>query len=202
MAYKKSGEIEPISNLKLNKNCKFEITAIDETTITIKYIRCDLVETSQLPDVVHQYKLVAHKKEFSMIYYEYFIELPIYAVRKLFIPSYCRTGHSLQGVTVQDSITLFDWDLPYITLKWIWVAITRTTSLDNVKIYNGKCFEFNETVIAKCFEKKIKEYQLQDSKSKLPIDHENYVNIKWFKQFLSTPCPRCNNTYVINHNTY
>jgi hypothetical protein len=62
LAYKKSGEIEPISNLKLNKNCKFEITAIDETTITIKYIRCDLVETSQLPDVVHQYKLVAHKK--------------------------------------------------------------------------------------------------------------------------------------------
>jgi len=110
IARQKSGEIEQISNLKLNKTCKFEVTAIDDTSITMNYIRCDLVETSQLPDVVHQYKLVAHKKGFSMIYYEYFIELPIYAVRKRFIHSYCRTGHSLQGVTVQDSITLFDWD--------------------------------------------------------------------------------------------
>ena len=61
-AYRKSGEIEQIMNLKLNTTCKFEITAIDETSITMKYIRCDMVETSQLLDDGHQYKLVAHKK--------------------------------------------------------------------------------------------------------------------------------------------
>jgi hypothetical protein len=49
--------------------------------------------------------------------------------------NYCRTGHAAQGATYASDITIYDIDCQYITREWIWTAITRATSLDNVYIY-------------------------------------------------------------------
>lgn len=52
--------------------------------------------------------------------------------------NYCRTGHAAQGATYASDITIYDIDCQYITREWIWTAITRATSLDNVYIYMQK----------------------------------------------------------------
>jgi hypothetical protein len=130
------------------------------------------------------------------------IKLPIHKIRTLFNHSYCKTGHSLQGITIAEPTTIFDWEMPYVSLKWIWVAVTRTMNMNDVLIYNGKSQEFNETVMNKFFELKIKDYQIQDTKAKRTLDSKNYVNPEWFKQFLASPCPKCNNTYNMHHDKY
>ena len=92
--------------------------------------------------------------------------------------------------------------MPYVSLKWIWVAVTRTMNMNDVLIYNGKSQEFNETIMNKFFELKIKDYQIQDTKAKRTLHSKNYVNPEWFEQFLTSPCPKCNNTYNMHHDKY
>ena len=66
-------------------------------------------------------------------------------IQKHFIYGYGRTCHSYQGSTRKNDITIFDWNFFYASRKWIYTAITRTTDLNKVYIYNGKCEEYNET---------------------------------------------------------
>ena len=198
----KSGERKDKSNLRLNKNCKFEIIAIEADNITIKYNLPDLVPSATLDALEDQFTILATEKDYTMIVYEYIIKVQINKIRTLFNHSYCKTGHSLQGITIAEPTTIFDWEMPYVSLKWIWVAVTRTMNMNDVLIYNGKSPEFNETVMNKFFELKIKDYQIQDTKAKRTLDSKNYVNPEWFKQFLVSPCPKCNNTYNMHHDKY
>ena len=58
--------------------------------------------------------------------------VPIKVVKANFIHGYCRTCHSLQGSSINSEISIFDWDLPYTSRKWIYTAITRATEFKNV----------------------------------------------------------------------
>ena len=108
-------------------------------------------------------------------------------IKKHFIHGYCRTCHSYQGSTIKDEITIFDWNFFYVSRKWIYTAITRTTDLNNVLIYNGKCEEYNETLLDSYLMKKISQYKKQDKDANRPIS-KNYVDIKWFKNCFGNNC--------------
>ena len=64
------------------------------------------------------------------------LTVPVDIVRKFFIYDSCQTCHSMQGSTTEEKIMIFDWKHPLMNRKWLWVAITRTTNLDNVIFYD------------------------------------------------------------------
>jgi hypothetical protein len=53
------------------QNCKFEIIAIESDSITIKYNLPDLVPSSTLDALEDQFTILATKKDYTMIVYEY-----------------------------------------------------------------------------------------------------------------------------------
>ena len=70
--------------------------------------------------------------------------VPTKSIEDNFIHGYCRTCHSYQGSSIDDKLTIFDWDFYFVNRKWIYTAITRATNLNNVYFYNGKNEEFDK----------------------------------------------------------
>ena len=48
---------------------------------------------------------------------------------------YANTFDNVQGLNIDDKITLFDCNTPYVDRYFIWTAITRASVLKNVQIY-------------------------------------------------------------------
>ena len=53
-------------------------------------------------------------------------------IEKHFIYNYCRTCHSMQGSSIDENITIFDWNHFFVDRKWIYTAITRATDFKHV----------------------------------------------------------------------
>ena len=96
-----------------------------------------------------EHTVIKVKNHQTVVSYDVYITLPIETIRKHFIFNYCRTGHSLQGTTINDDITIFDFNLPFITRKWLWVSITRSRSLKQIKFYNGKDNDLSDKLLDK-----------------------------------------------------
>ena len=54
---------------------------------------------------------------------------------KIFSLSYCNTCHSGQGCNIDDAITIFDCNTPYVNRNWLYTAITRARDLSKVYVY-------------------------------------------------------------------
>ena len=94
----------------------------------------------------------------------------------------------------EGNFTIFDWKEKHASRKWLWTAITRARSLDDVYFFNGESQEYNNEVLKKYFSNKIKSYKEQDIKAKRKIDsNEEYVDVEWFMDRLNNRCsnPRC-----------
>ena len=116
--------------------------------------------------------------------------LPVDKIRSNFIFAYCSTCHSAQGSSIDDTITIFDYNhfLVKNYPEWIWTAITRCRDLNKVKFYKyTKDIDdvFNQKCIMSYFERKILNYKEQDRKAKRTIPKEGYVNAQWFLNIIS-----------------
>jgi hypothetical protein len=136
-------------------------------------------------------------------------EVKITDARRKFIFSYCSTCHSAQGQTIDSNITVYDWKFPFISPCWLWTAVTRATSLENVYFYKYAEDEFNTDLIASYFKRKVENYKEQDvtrTNDKIPRDIlKKYVNAEWLMECVNKFCPICNNELYINFkdgNTY
>jgi hypothetical protein len=161
-------------------NYEYEITDVKDKTLILQDIACD-------------------KK----------YEIKITDVRKKFIFSYCSTCHSAQGQTLDECITVYDWKFAFISAQWLWTAVTRATSLDNVYFYEYAEDEFNTDLITSHFKRKVENYKEQDitrSNDKIPKDIlKRYVTAEWLMECVNKFCPICNNELYINFkdgNTY
>ena len=76
-------------------------------------------------------------------------EVPFNIIRKHFQFSYCSTCHSAQGSSIDESITIFHWIFYFTSREWIWTAVTRAKSLDNVYVYDYSDDELND-ICLKC----------------------------------------------------
>ena len=124
--------------------------------------------------------------------------VPIKVVKANFIHGYCRTCHSLQGSSISSEITIFDWDLPYTSRKWIYTAITRATEFKNVNIYSGKSQVLNEIVLDTYLSKKINGYRQQDKAAKRLISKDNYITMDWLKKCFGTNC-KCGVEFIYEY---
>jgi ATP-dependent exoDNAse (exonuclease V) alpha subunit len=46
--------------------------------------------------------------------------------------NYTQTNHSMQGMTINDCVTIFDAHFFFVTPEWLYTAVTRADSLNNV----------------------------------------------------------------------
>ena len=65
----------------------------------------------------------------------------------------------MQGSTIQESLTIFDYKFFFVSRKWLWAAIGRARNLDDVYFYDySEDEEFNLNLIKAYFKNKIKGY--------------------------------------------
>ena len=122
--------------------------------------------------------------------------LPVKKVRENFIFASCCTCHSAQGTSIDDTISIFDYNHPLVRNypEWLWTAITRCRDLNKVKFfkYNDNTNDdFNEQCIKSYFERKILNYKEQDKQAKRTIPKEGYVNAQWFWDNINNQCNFC-----------
>ena len=87
---------------------------------------------------------------------------------------YCRTVHSFQGATIDEAITAYDWNLPYVSRYWLWTLITRVRDLNDISFYvnaQGGC-KLDHQLVTDYLKSKIHAYKLQDMKAKRGIDEQ------------------------------
>ncbi len=145
------------------------------------------------------------------------LTLTLKQIETFFKHSYCYTCHSRQGSTIEKPITIHQWDFKYITRKWLYTAITRTTDLNNVyfmvnKNFNTKQNDDLETKALKnYFEGKIYNYLQQDFKAGritrteqiyddgmkyiYDYDKNNFVNFEWLENSINKKCGCCGNGF-------
>ena len=122
--------------------------------------------------------------------------LHIDKVRKNFIFAWCSTCHSAQGCSVNEEITIFDYNhfLVRNYPEWVWTALSRARDLNKVKFFkynNDKDDEFNKQNIISYFERKIEAYKSQDRAGKRHIPKNGYVNAEWFLDNIKNQCNFC-----------
>ena len=118
-------------------------------------------------------------------------EVPLNTIRKNFQFNYCATCHSVQGSTIHESITIYDWRFYYTSRQWIWTAVTRATSLNNVHFYDYVEPELNQDLITAYFNRRISGYKGQDNEAGRTISKDNYVNAVWFRSCVNKYCYNC-----------
>jgi hypothetical protein len=114
--------------------------------------------------------------------------LALQLIRSHFIHAYCFTCHSLQGSSIDKTISIFESDHKYVTRKWLYTAVTRATELKNVFFCSQKIPEENDSALVKYFNKTIKGYMQQDTNRLIT---ETYVNVTWLMTCLNQKCDRC-----------
>ena len=149
-------------------NFKYEIMEIINNTLSIR--------DPTLPDKIHI--------------------VPLDVIQANFIHGYCRTCHSFQGASIDDSITIFDWNHPCVSWKWLWTAITRSRDLDKVFFYNGKCPEYNLQLLPGYLKKKIDGYKDQDKKAGRKYDDDKYITVDWLKSCFGKACCNCGDSFI------
>ena len=114
-----------------------------------------------------------------------------------FRDEWCYTGHSIQGITLDNSgedewITLYDvgdiMERGEEGRKLLYTMITRATNLHRIRI---SLFESERTELRKIFAKRISGYRSQDKKRGNCEDYENYVDVSWCMERLKMQKGRC-----------
>ena len=126
------------------------------------------------------------------------LKVPKDLIQKNFIHSYCRTCHSYQGSFIDEAITIFDTDFYFVTRKWVYTAVTRSTDLSKVFWYDGPPLvtkEVNEDdVLERYLELKVHNYKSQDLKAGRLVG-DNYVTKQWLFDQYGKTCPGCGDCF-------
>lgn len=131
------------------------------------------------------------------------IELAKDFVEKNFRLPYARTCHSYQGLSENEPITIFNiptnvFDNNIIVDKyWIYTAITRTTSLNNVYIFNGKIQNAKDNKIN--IDNAIQSH-LNYDKARFGLNKiDNYITCEWICEEIkkNKMCKYCKNYFDI-----
>ncbi len=93
---------------------------------------------------------------------------------------YARTCHSLQGLSVKEEITIFEFNHPHASLDWLYTAITRTTDLSKVSIFRGSLpGEPNLDTRVIQIRKRIYQHKQADKLAGRRFDEASYITVNW-----------------------
>ena len=106
-------------------------------------------------------------------------DIEICILSKYFKLPYCSTCHSSQGSTIDEEITIFDCNSPYVDKNYIWTALTRTTNLNKGTICaltENEINILNYCKLLQYFKLKINGYMHQDKIAKRKFNINEYIN--------------------------
>ena len=115
---------------------------------------------------------------------------------------WCLTCHSVQGLSIDDKVTLFDCNTAYVDRNFVWTAITRVRDLKNITFFEHSPEEVQRLEDAKLrqfIKLKIDGNKRQDIDAKRKIEKDKYVDVQWFSQqvLANDRCPLCCCKYYI-----
>jgi ATP-dependent exoDNAse (exonuclease V) alpha subunit len=137
---------EFVNKLVMNKYHPDKKYIVGEDLICRKTLQIKKAKTY----VNYTYKIIEIKDE-SMILNDddEDIEVSKELIEKHFKLPYARTCSSVQGMTIDENITIFDFYNNFVDKYWLYTAITRTTELKNVSIFVGKQKDLTEYINGK-----------------------------------------------------
>lgn len=128
----------------------------------------------------YEYKIVKmNNKTFTLMDVldkETMYEVSIDSIVKNFSLPYVNTVHSSQGSDIPQKYVIADWKRDDITINWLYTAITRTTSLDDVYFLDFNTKEQNKLSVAKMM---VATYKIQDKNAKREYDNDMFVTPEW-----------------------
>ena len=130
------------------------------------------------------------------------IKLDINLLKKHFKLPYCSTVHSVQGLSIDEEICIFDCNTPYVDKYFIWTAITRARDLKNVTYFHHSDNEIKrleESRKLQYLKLKINYYKIQDMDAKRDITRDLYIDVSWFTEAINNTdrCSLCNCSYYM-----
>ena len=116
---------------------------------------------------------------------------------------YTNTCDSVQRLSIDNKITIFDCNTPYVDGYFIWTALTRSTNLNNVQIYEHskeEVMSLKRSWVRLYFNQKIQGYKQQDKKNGRQHNSDDYIDPEWFKLQYRTnkKCPLCNVSFEVS----
>jgi len=152
-----------IGNITINKSYVYKIIKVDGNNISI------------LDEAINE---------------EYNFKRDI--IDKHFIYGYARTVYSVQGKSIKDKVIIHQTNHGHATKKWLYVALSRATDLNNIYIYKGNNELINEEAINTYFNKKVEGYIKQDLEKGRKINKTKYITADWLKaNCLDKQCFHC-----------
>ena len=119
------------------------------------------------------------------------IEVDVNMVQKLFQLNYCTTIHKVQGSTITEKFTIWDWKHPCMTKKAKYTALSRGVCPENISIVE-KYNEDDYTVFEKNLLNKLKSHKQYDKENGL----DNDLNMPHIKKLIlekqNGTCNICN----------
>ena len=156
---------------KFNANIRYKILCINSRGITIGNIK--------------------DKKQYT---------LPEELLNKHFRYGYCATAHSCQGASINNNITIHEWDKSYlVSREWAWCSLTRARDFNKVAFFkNDKANErMEKQLLINYLKNKIEGYKRQDLKSNRELNEDNYIDVDWCLERLKGTCQKCGVDFYI-----
>ena len=128
------------------------------------------------------------------------IEVSIEMIEKHFKLPYARTCSSVQGMTINENITIWDFWNNFVNKYWLYTAITRTTELSNVRIFTGKQKDLTDMLKEKIV-KMIKFHKESDAKACREWNGD-YIDVEYVLEELknTSNCKYCGEPIDITGN--
>ena len=121
-------------------------------------------------------------------------------LNKHFRYGYCATCHSCQGASINNNITIHEWDKSYlVSREWLWTALTRARDFNKVAFFkNDKVDEkMEKQLLINYLKNKIDGYKKQDLKAGRELNEKNYVDVNFCMERLRGTCQNCGGDFHI-----
>lgn len=162
-----------------NKTAKFEV---GQEVICRKYERVNKLITN------YKYKITKMKKQDVVITDEVdnisYKITPQILLNHFKLP-YAVTCDSVQGITKDEPITIFDSNTPYVDRKYLWTALTRVKKLQDITIFihsKDEVERLTESRLNLYLKQKVESYKLQDKKANRQYIDEEFIDAKWINE--------------------
>jgi 5-methylcytosine-specific restriction endonuclease McrA len=158
--------------VRLFVNYTYKIIDIDDKSFTV----CDILDDTPI-------KLDINKLEY--------FKLP-----------YSSTCHAVQGMSIDDKITIFDTNTPYSDRSWIWTSITRATKLSNIQIFkhnDNEVTSLDKSKMKQHFVHRIAAHKSEDIKKNRTFKDDDFITMESFAVLYNAlpikACKCCNTAF-------
>ena len=145
-----------IGPITLHANYEFEISGFEDATKSMK-----------IKDVLTKEE---HLVSYALI------------VSNFSLP-YCNTVHSSQGASIDEKYVIADWGSFAVTIQWLYTAISRGTSLDDIYFLLEDLSGLSDTYLERTVKKMVKGYINQDRRrNRMTTVCPDFVDEAWIME--------------------